>query len=532
MVVMGRPLAERVPVEPTAMAARSVVQWDKDALETAGIVKIDLLGLRALSAITEARAWMVTLGMDVPADERWTYDDPAVYAMLAAGDTLGVFQVESRAQSSVLPRLKPACLDDLVVAVSLIRPGPVQGQMVHLYLRRRAGTEPVTYLDPCLEPALRDSLGVLLFQEQVLLVAQAAAGWSLGRGELLRRVLGKGDVDATAALRAAFLADAVGQGRDLVTAERIFAQLEGFAGYAFPRSHAAAFATIVYQHAWLKRYAPTPFYLALLNHQPMGFWSPAVLVGDAKRHGVRFLNVDVNQSTARCTLDAGAIRIGLEYVNGLGAHGVAQLLAARGYTAFSDPRELCRRAQLPRTVIERLILAGALDSFGVPRRTLLWELGGLRTSEGELDLVVPLPTLDLATLTPWELQRQEEQVLGLSVGDHAFGALRSWLARQGLASSRALQRVADGSRVATAGVLVVRQSPPTAKGHTFLTLEDEHGLIDVILRPRVAERVRAMLEGSAVLRVIGMLQRADGVQSILAWHVESLWIPGSAAQPD
>ena len=231
-------------------------------------------------------------------------------------------------------------------------------------------------------------------------------------------------------------------------------------------------------------------------HQPMGFWSPAVLVGDAKRHGVRGREPEHDSLHARRRGDPDWARTG------------------------------------SRTVIERLILAGALNGFGVPCRTLLWELGGLRTSAGELDLAVPLPPLDLATLTPWELRRQEEQVLGLSVGDHAFGALRSWLARQGLASSRALRRVADGSRVATAGVLVVRQSPPTAKGHVFLTLEDEHGLIDVILRSRVAERVRAILEGSAVLRVIGMLQRADGVQSILAWHVEPLWIPGSATQPD
>jgi error-prone DNA polymerase len=528
MVVMGPPLASRVPVEPAAMAGRSVVQWDKDALETAGIVKIDVLGLRALSAITEALEWMATLGMPRPDFTRCSYADPAIYAMLSAGDTIGVFQVESRAQSSVLPRLKPATLDDLAVAVSLIRPGPIQGQMVHPYLRRRTGEEPVRYLHSCLEPTLRDSLGVLLFQEQVLLVAHAAAGWSLGRGELLRRALSKGDAGAVAALRDSFLTDATRRGIDRITAEAIFAQLAGFAGYAFPRSHAAAFATVVYQHAWLKRYAPGAFFVSLLNHQPMGFWAPAVLVGDAKRHGVRFLNVDVNESVDRCTLDAaGALRIGLRYVNGLGEQGSERLIAARvAGGPFTSLADLCRRTRLPRAAVERLILAGALDGFGMPRRTLLWEVGVLRYHAAELDLNPPLPAIDLVGLTHWELQRQAEAVLGLSVGDHAFTALRGWLNKQGLRSSRTLRTSADGSRVATAGILVVRQSPPTAKGHTFLTLEDEHGLIDIILRPSTAERYRSLLEATNTLRVVGMLQRTGDVTNILAWHLERLEVPG------
>jgi error-prone DNA polymerase len=528
MIVTCPPLSERLPVEPTAMPSRTVVQWDKDALETAGIVKIDVLGLRALSAISEALDWMAQLGMEVPDFSRCSYDDPAVYAMLAAGDTLGIFQVESRAQSTVLPRLKPACLDDLVVAVSLIRPGPVQGQMVHPFLRRRAGDEPVSYLHPCLEPVLKSTLGVLLFQEQVLLVAEAAAGWSRGRGELLRRALSKDDAAAVATLRDAFVADARGCGVDHATAEQIFAQLAGFAGYSFPRSHAAAFATVVYQHAWLKRYAPATFYVSLLNHQPMGFWSPAVLVGDAKRHGVRFANVDVNGSEVRCTLEAGAIRIGLSYVNGLGEQGAERLVATRGTHSFADLRDVCRRTLLPRPIVERLILAGALDSFGQPRRTLLWDLGGLRYAADEMELDTPLPALDLAALTHWELQRQEEAVLGLSVGPHAFAALRAWLREQGLWSSKALRRGESGSRVETAGILVVRQSPPTAKGHVFLTLEDEHGLIDIILRPRIAERYRALFQAGGALRVVGMLQREGEVTSVLAWHLEPLRVPGAA----
>jgi len=367
----------------------------------------------------------------------------------------------------------------------------------------------------------------------VLLVAQAVAGWSLGRGELLRRTLSKGDDAALAALRHTFRADAMARGIDALTAEQIFAQLAGFAGYSFPRSHAAAFATLVYQHAWLKRYAPAPFYVSLLNNQPMGFWSPAVLVGDAKRHGVRFLNVDVNRSEERCTLERGAIHIGLSYVKGLGAQGAERLLAARGAQPFADLRDLCRRTLLPRAIVERLILAGALDGFGQPRRKLLWELGGLRYAADELTLETPLPAVELEALTYWELQRQEEAVLGLTVGEHAFVALRAWLARQGVWSSRRLRQGDDGAQVVTAGVLVVRQSPPTANGHTFLTLEDEHGLIDVILRPQVAERYRALLQTSAALQVVGRLQRAGAVTSVLAWQLEPLRVPGAGpSAPD
>ncbi|HMQ29442.1 MAG TPA: hypothetical protein PKD53_01890 [Chloroflexaceae bacterium] len=362
------------------------------------------------------------------------------------------------------------------------------------------------------------------------LVAEAAAGWPLGRGELPRRALSTGDTGATEALREAFRADAGRRGVDLYAAEQIFAQLAGFAGCSFPRSHAAAFATVVYQHAWLKRYAPLPFYVSLLNHQPMGFWSPSVLVGDAKRHGVRFRTVDVNASVARCTIEDGeALRIGLGYVTGLGAQGADRLVTARGARPFADLRDLCRRTLLPPAVVERLILAGACDGFGQPRRTLLWALGGLRDRADALDLATPLPAVELVGLTHWELQRQAEAVLGLSVGDHAFVALRAWLTGQGLLGSRALRRGENGSRVETAGVLVVRQAPPTAKGHTFLTLEDEHGLIDVILRPRVAERYRALLQRSVALRVVGMLQREGDLTSVLAWHLKPLRVPGTAA---
>jgi error-prone DNA polymerase len=243
---------------------------------------------------------------------------------------------------------------------------------------------------------------------------------------------------------------------------------------------------------------------------------------------VRFLGVDINAGGERCALEEGAIRIGLRYVGGLGESGVARLLAARAGRPFADLRDLCRRTRLPRALVERLILAGALDSLGCPRRDLLWELGALRYEADSLDLELPLPPVNLAPLTHWELRRQEEVVLGLSVGEHSFAPLRAWLAGQGISSSKALQRGENGARVEAAGLLVVRQSPPTAKGHVFLTLEDEHGLIDVILRPRVAERYKTALGATIALRVVGMLQREGAAASVLAWHLEPLRVPGQS----
>lgn len=522
MVVTGPPVAARVPVEPTAMAGRTVVQWDKDALETAGLVKIDVLGLRMLSAISTALAQIRTTSGTAPDLERLDYADPQVFALLQAADTVGVFQVESRAQTSVLPRLRPACFDDIVVAVALIRPGPIQGQMVHPYLRRRAGSEPVHYGHALLEPVLQDTLGVLLFQEQVLLVAEALAGWTRGKGEVLRRALASGAADTIAQLTADFLADAAARGIELPIAERVFNQLRGFAGYSFPRSHAAAFAVLVYQSAYLKRYHPAAFYLGLLNNQPMGFWSPAVLVGDARRHGVRVLRPDIQQSDWQSTVAGAALRLGLHFVGGLGEQGGARIMAARAERPFADLRDFCRRARLPRAVVERLILGGACDSLGLGRRALLWELGGLRYAADELELDIPLPEVDLEPLTHWEALRQEERVLGLTVTEHVLAPLRAWLNQQGVTGSRALRTRPDGTRVTVAGKLAVHQAPPTAQGHHFITLEDEDGLMDLVLRPSVAERYKDLLAQSDLLQATGMVQSVEGVVNVLIWQVKPL----------
>ncbi len=306
MILTGTPLTSRLPTEPATMPDRVVVQWDKESLEDAGLVKIDLLGLRMLSAVSEAAHEVGVIDLEtIPPD------DPEVYELIARADTVGVFQVESRAQAQVLPQLQPTQFEDLVVSISLIRPGPVQGNMVHPYLRRRLKLEPVRYFHPLLEPALRETLGVILFQEQVLKVARDLGGFTPGQGELLRRALGsKSPLEAVAGFAAAFLEGAAQKGAPLETAAKVFTALKAFGGYSFPKSHAAAFAVLVYQSAWLKRYHPAAFYTALLNHQPMGFWSPAVLVNDARRHGIRVLNVDVNHSQGVCTPRRGHDTVG------------------------------------------------------------------------------------------------------------------------------------------------------------------------------------------------------------------------------
>jgi error-prone DNA polymerase len=523
MLIMGPPLAERVPTEPATLPGRVVVQWDKEALEDVGLVKIDLLGLRMLSAISEALELIEASTGQRPDLDRLTCDDPAVYGLIARADTLGVFQVESRAQSQVLPRLRPRVFADLIVTISLIRPGPIQGQMVHPYLRRRLGLEPVTYLHPRLKPALAETLGVILFQEQVLKVARDLAGFTAGQGEQLRRALGaKRAAEEIERFRVAFLDGARALGVPEAVAEAVFAQLKAFGGYSFPKSHAAAFAVLVYQSAWLKCYYPVAFYTALLNHQPMGFWSPAVLLGDARRHGIRTLPVDIHASHEKCTLEGSAIRLGLNYVTGLGETGARRILVARQAQLFTGLADFCRRTQLPRRVVENLILAGAMDGWQVRRRKLLWELGRLHYHAEELDLVFLDDGVALPPLSQVEELAAEYGVLGLTTGSHVMRLYRSWLEERGIRGSRDLETCEDRERVIVAGLVVVHQAPPTARGYHFITLEDEDGLIDLIVRPDVYARYRRVLHAAPVLMVEGTLQRKGGVINLLARQVLTL----------
>ncbi|MBX3057895.1 MAG: error-prone DNA polymerase [Anaerolineae bacterium] len=483
MIITGSPLMGRVPTEPAAMPDRVVVQWDKEALEDVGLVKIDILGLRMLSAISDAVSLIAEGTGESPDLDDLTFTDKAVYQMIGTADTIGVFQVESRAQAQMLPKLKPTCFNDLIVAISLIRPGPIQGNMVHPFLRRRQGLEPVAYLHPLLEPALAETLGVILFQEQVLKVARDLAGFTPGQGEQLRRALGaKRATVEIEKFRAAFITGAQDKGVTVVVAETIFEQLLAFGGYSFAKSHAAAFAVLVYQSAWLKQYHPQAFYAALLNNQPMGFWNAAVLVNELRRQGIPVLPVDIHTSQLTCSLEGNGIRLGFNYVKGIHEEQIDRIVDGRVQRPFTSLADFCQRTRLPRTITENLIMCGSMDSWGLPRRQLLWELGTLHIpKKNGLALDITREPVSLPPLSPVEAMLAERTVLGLSPGDHIMTLYRAELRKHHILGSQEVTAVPDLQWVQVAGLLVVHQSPPTAKGFHFLTLEDESGMMNVIV---------------------------------------------------
>jgi error-prone DNA polymerase len=554
ILITAQPLVEVVPLERATKPGIVVAQWNKDAIEDAGLIKIDLLSLRTLGMLTEACSWIER--HESPLDlDALPLDDPAVYKLMAEGDVIGCFQVESRAQAQMLPRLKPSCFEDLIIEVSIVRPGPIQGGMVHPYLRRREGIEPITYLHPLLEPILRETLGVIIFQEQVIRVAVALAGFTPGEADMLRRAMSRSrSAEAMIELRQRFLVGAQAKGIDREVAEEAFRQLQGFANYGFCKSHAAAFALVAYQTLWLKAYYPAEFTCALLNHQPMGFYSPEVVVNDARRHGITILRPDVNRSEDGCTLErrsGGAeglrsrgadpsrrlrtgtgspqlllsssppLRLGLRYLHGLGEAGQARLLAARGERDFAGLADFCRRTRLPRSLIRDLIRAGALDSLGGPRRQMLWTLGGLHYEEEVLVEAPEIPA-ELPDLTEREALRWDYELLGLSPDDHPMRLWRPRLRDRGIVSAAELAAEEPGRVVEVAGMVIVRQAPPTAKGHLFITLEDETGLANLIIRPDLYERERALLRGSSALLAGGVVQREGKVASMLVRWVKAL----------
>ena len=523
MVVTGLPLTSRVPTEPATMVNRTVVQWDKESLEAVGLVKIDVLGLRMLSAIANTVNLVEeTTGTALDLD-RLSLTDAEVYRLIAAADTIGIFQVESRAQSQMLPKLQPRCFNDLIIAVSIIRPGPIQGNMVRPFMARRLGLEPVTYLHPLLKDALEETLGVIIFQEQVLKVARDLAGFSAGQGEQLRRALGSKRGSAEMArFHQAFIAGAQGRGVPAEVAERVFDQLRAFGSYSFAKSHAASFAVLVYQSAWLKLYHPLPYYVSLLNNQPLGFWQPSVIVMDAKRHGIAILPVDIDLSQGLCTVEGNGVRLGFNYVDGFGEASSTRLITARQVGAFTNLADLCRRTKLARRLLERLILVGALDRWGVARRSLLWDLGQLPYQEEELDLAYSTETVDLPPLSRTEAFITEYELLGLSTGDHVLALYRPWLEQQGILGSWELKTQPAGKRVQVAGLVVVHQSPPTAKNFHFVTIEDEGGLLDVIIKPQVYASYRRLLHTARLLVVEGTVQRESGVINLLAAQIAPL----------
>lgn len=529
MLITAAPICEIVPLEPATMPGRFVVQWDKESVEDAGLIKIDLLSLRTLGVITETLAHIARTGAPVPDLDRLPLDDPAVYRMLQAGDTVGAFQVESRAQQQMLPRLKPACFEDIVVEVAIVRPGPIQGGAVHPYLRRRLGEEPVTYLHPSLEPVLAETLGVLLFQEQAIRVAVIAAGFNPGEADLLRRALSRErSQEAMAVLSGRFVRGAAEKGIETAVAEDIFRRLAGFAGYGFCKSHAASFALIAYRTVWLKRHHPAAFCCALLNQQPMGFYPPEVLLGDARRHGVDVLGPDINRSDWRYTLErtgsadrkgSWALRTGLHTIQEIGEETWRAIAAARAAEPFADLGDFCARTRLSQEVVRNLIRAGACDAWGL-RRDLLWQLGDIDLRPHALPLAQAQTTAGLPPLPPPEQTAWEYELMGASPAGQMMRHHRAALRAGGILTCGQTKRARAGRKVRCAGFVVVRQRPATAKGILFLSLEDESGLLDVVVKPPVYERLRQTLREHPLLVVTGIVQRSGQAVSLLLLDAE------------
>ena len=533
MIVSARPLVEMVPVVPAAFPGRQICQWDKDSCADAGFVKIDLLGLGMLSAaeecvdlIARTRGTSVDLSR-IPLDDRDVYDE------IQHADTVGVFQIESRAQMQSLLQTRPESLDDLTVQVALIRPGPVVGGAVHPYVahRRACRADPSfepPYDHPLLEEPLRETLGVVVFQEQVLEVAMALAGFTPGQAEALRRAMSrKRSREAMLALWRDFLAGARANGVDDETTVTVFKKLIGFSEFGFPKAHAAAFALLAYQSAWLRRHHPTEFLAALMNAQPMGFYPPASLVRDAQRRGVRVLPPCVNRSEATCDVQGGAVRVGLGYVRDVRADAAARLVAERHAEGpFRDLADLAARADLRVEQIGRLVRAGACDDFDRPRRRMLWELGLLarpheiRGAGRQLALPLdPTPAPELPEPDLVERTLADYENTGLSTGWHLVALLRNRLPADTITSA-ALTEHRHGAEVCVAGIVVARQRPATAKGIVFMLLEDETGTVNVVVKPDVYERHRAIARADPLLLVRGRLERRERNLNLVAHRLE------------
>ncbi len=537
MVISAGELDRIVPLEPATMPGRVVVQWDKEDCADMGIIKVDLLGLGMLAVIEESLEWIRTAYGEELDLAHLPQDDPAVYEALQRADTIGMFQVESRAQMSCLPRMKPQRFYDLVVEVAIIRPGPIVGNLVHPYLRRRQGLEPVTYPHPSLEPVLERTLGVPLFQEQLLRMAMTVAGFSGGEAEELRRAFGfkrseRRMKEVEAKLRR-------GMERNGITGkaqEEIVRSITSFALYGFPESHAASFALITYASAYLKCHYPAAFLAAMLNNQPMGFYHPATLVKDAQRHGLRFRPVDVNVSDVRCTVEEGAVRLGLNYVKGLRAAAAEAIVAARARGPFRSVQDLVDRVPaLRKDELRVLAAAGALNALlgeNGHRRAALWEAVRAARPAGELyreeaHAGEPAP---LAPMAAEERLVADFETTHLTIGPHPFRFYRQGLESLDVRCAAELKHLANGVRVRVAGCVITRQRPATAKGFVFLSLEDETGIANIIIRPDLFAAQRVTIVSEPFLLVEGILQNEQGTVSVRAVEIEPLALATAAVE--
>jgi error-prone DNA polymerase len=523
MVVCQDQLDSVVPLEPASMPGRVVVQWDKDDCANLGIVKIDLLGLGMMAALEDClklirQHWKEEIDLG-----RLPENDPLVYQTLQKGDTIGMFQVESRAQQATLPRMKPKNFYDLVVEVALIRPGPIVGNMVHPYLARRSGKEPAEPLHPLLEPVLARTLGVPLFQEQLLRMAMIVADFTGGEAEELRRAMGfkrseKRMKEIETKLRAGMERKGIAE----ETQDRIVQSITSFALYGFPESHAASFALLAYASAYFKCHYLPAFVCALLNNQPMGFYSPAVLIKDAQRHGLRVLPVDVNRSEWDSTIEGRSLRLGLRCIHGLRAEAGRRIAAARPFQSID---EMTRRVpELRRNEIETLASAGALNSLeAANRRDALWKAGRASRPTGPLLEEVPetLPESPLLPMNITERLEADYRGTGLTIGPHPMHYRRAHMDTLGVTPARDLEKVPNGGLVRIAGSVIVRQRPGTAKGIVFLSIEDETGIANAVVMPDTFEAFRLTLVTEPYLLMEGKVQNVEGVIHVLARRIEA-----------
>jgi error-prone DNA polymerase len=520
-----------VPIEPAAMADRQVIEWDKDDIDTLHFMKVDVLGLgmlgcmrRALDLLDEHRGIRMRMS-DIP------QEDPATYAMIQRADTVGVFQIESRAQMSMLPRMKPRTFYDLVIEVAIVRPGPIQGDMVHPYLRRREGLEPVEYPTPELESVLGKTLGVPLFQEQAMKVAIVCAGFSPTEADQLRRSMATFKMTGgVSRFQAKLIEGMVTRGYSRAFAERTFKQIEGFGSYGFPESHAASFALIAYASSWLKCHHPDVFCAALLNAQPMGFYAPAQIVRDARQHGVRIRPVSINHSRWDCTLENTgekylAVRLGLRMAKGLAEKDGAALVFSRGDTAYASVEDVHRRTRITVGSLERLAEADAFTCLGLDRRAALWQVRALADTELPLFAereVFAEPDTDITPMKPGREVVEDYRSTGLTLRRHPVGFLRRELDGMNVTRADKLGTARDGKRLTVAGIVLVRQRPGSAKGVMFITIEDETGHANLIIWPPVFERQRRLILSAAMIACHGKLQREAGVTHVIADRLTDL----------
>ncbi|MEZ4501115.1 MAG: DNA polymerase III subunit alpha [Dehalococcoidia bacterium] len=569
MVISSEPLIDYVPCQPAAWPGRYLCHWDKDSVDDARMVKIDFLGLGMLSTVEETMERIVEEGRGPVDLSRIDFDDEVVFDDICRGDTVGVFQIESRAQIAMLPRTQPRSLEDLTVQVSIVRPGPIVGGAVNPYVREREKQRKLgaAYRAPlvheCVAHILEETLGVVLFQEQVVEVARAMGGFTAGQAESFRRAMSrKRSLEAMQRYESEFMLGAAARGVPAEVSRRVFDNLLGFAEFGFPKSHGAAFGLLAYQTSWLKRYHPAPFFCALFNNQPMGFYPPHVLTNDAKRHDIEVLRPDINISRARCSVEdsggRGAVRVGLGYVRSVGEAGGRRIEAARDLGGpFRSMFDFAQRTGVSRQAAQHLVQVGAFDDFGLNRRELLWQLGlfwggthrawldganrrrpgrdreapSSEASKAEAaskprQLRLELPTgqdqVSLPEFTPYQRMAADYELLSLSPDSHPMQFLRPGLG-EGVASSLHLRSMRGGTSVEVAGLVVCRQRPMTARGIIFLLLEDEFGMVNVLVSRELSEEFRDYIRTEPFVRVRGVLEHRAGEQrTLVAEHIDAV----------